>query len=168
MSTDTVRTFESALDGKADDIVRTSPDTFSTDLAALLEPPTVGTALRGSLSYDDASVTVDPTPQELLAAETGVSHAGLAVADYGTVTLRTTTDADEFISLYPSRHVIVVAEADITPSMTDAFSQLEEEFDAGTRTQILATGPSATADMGSLVRGVHGPESIHVLIVEER
>lgn len=168
MSTDTVRSFEHALDDKADDIVRTSRTSFATDLAALLDPPTVGTALRGSLSYDEAPVTVDPTPQEILAAETGVSHAGLAVAEYGTVTLRTTADADEFISLYPSRHVIVVEEADIAPGMTEAFAQLGEEFDAGTRTQILATGPSATADMGSLVRGVHGPESIHVLIVEEQ
>ncbi|WP_332899139.1 LUD domain-containing protein [Haladaptatus sp. CMSO5] len=168
MSTDTVRSFESALDDKADDVVRTSPDTFSTDLAGLLDPPIVGTALRGSLSYGDASVTVSPTPTEILAANTGVSQAGLAVAEYGTVTLRTTSEADEFISLYPSRHVIVVEEDDITPGMTEAFAQLGTEFEAGTRTQILATGPSATADMGSLVRGVHGPESIHVLIVEEQ
>jgi len=32
----------------------------------------------------------------------------------------------------------------------------------------LATGPSATADMGALVRGAHGPERVHVLLIDDR
>jgi L-lactate dehydrogenase complex protein LldG len=32
---------------------------------------------------------------------------------------------------------------------------------------VLATGPSATADMGELVLGAHGPESVHVVILDE-
>jgi len=30
----------------------------------------------------------------------------------------------------------------------------------------MATGPSATGDMGALVQGVHGPSEVHVIVVE--
>jgi len=33
---------------------------------------------------------------------------------------------------------------------------------------ILATGPSATADMGDLVLGAHGPRAVHALLLEDR
>ena len=52
--------------------------------------------------------------------------------------------------------------------MPAAFDRLAEEFDAGLDSQVLATGPSATGDMGSLVRGVHGPQEVHVAILEDR
>jgi L-lactate dehydrogenase complex protein LldG len=32
---------------------------------------------------------------------------------------------------------------------------------------VFATGPSATADMGELVYGAHGPREVAVLLVEE-
>jgi L-lactate dehydrogenase complex protein LldG len=34
-----------------------------------------------------------------------------------------------------------------------------------TRDFVFITGPSATADMGPLVRGVHGPHRQHVIVV---
>ena len=34
------------------------------------------------------------------------------------------------------------------------------------RNLIFVTGPSATADMGPLVRGVHGPHRLHILVLE--
>jgi len=30
---------------------------------------------------------------------------------------------------------------------------------------VFVTGPSATADMGPLVRGVHGPHQLHVIVL---
>ena len=33
------------------------------------------------------------------------------------------------------------------------------------RSFVFVTGPSATADMGPLVRGVHGPHRLHILLV---
>jgi len=52
--------------------------------------------------------------------------------------------------------------------MADAFAWLgprarEEDIDV-----ILATGPSATADMGGLVRGAHGPKEVHVVLLSEK
>ncbi|MFB6362014.1 MAG: LUD domain-containing protein, partial [Halobacteriales archaeon] len=44
---------------------------------------------------------------------------------------------------------------------------LAGEFDAGRRSAVLTTGPSATADMGELVTGVHGPGDVHVVAVTD-
>ena len=30
---------------------------------------------------------------------------------------------------------------------------------------VFVTGPSATADMGPLVRGVHGPHKLHIIVL---
>ena len=38
----------------------------------------------------------------------------------------------------------------------------------GNKSVVLATGPSATADMGTLVHGVHGPKDVHVVLVTDR
>jgi L-lactate dehydrogenase complex protein LldG len=35
-----------------------------------------------------------------------------------------------------------------------------------TRNFVYVTGPSATADMGPLVRGVHGPHRLHVILLD--
>ena len=35
------------------------------------------------------------------------------------------------------------------------------------RDLVFITGPSATADMGPLVRGVHGPHRLHILLLEQ-
>ncbi|MFW5900663.1 MAG: LUD domain-containing protein, partial [Halodesulfurarchaeum sp.] len=48
------------------------------------------------------------------------------------------------------------------------FERLEAEFTAGDLSGILATGPSATADMGATVHGVHGPSEVHVIVVTDR
>ncbi len=51
--------------------------------------------------------------------------------------------------------------------MENGFDKLETEFQKGRDTQILATGASLTADMGSMVEGVHGPSSVDVVVLED-
>ena len=143
------------------------PDTLS----SLVEPPVVAAPLPfEGVSYDDVDhpITLSPSPSELDAARTGIAPAGLGVADYGTVTIRSTAGGDEFASLYPERHVVVLAASDIVPDMPAAFERLATEFSEGQNSQILATGPSATGDMGELVKGVHGPQEVHIVILEDR
>jgi L-lactate dehydrogenase complex protein LldG len=48
--------------------------------------------------------------------------------------------------------------------MGDAFAALDEELQDMRDSFILATGPSATADMGALVQGAHGPKEVEVII----
>lgn len=160
-----VSTFEESLADLAE-CRRVSPDEFDDAMADLLEAPAVGVPLpHEEVSLPD-DVTTDFAADDLRAAETGVTPVGMGVADYGTVTVRATAAGDELVSLYARRHVAVVHADDIVPDMSTAYERLREEFAAGQDTQVLATGASATADMGDLVRGVHGPEEVCVVVVE--
>jgi L-lactate dehydrogenase complex protein LldG len=51
--------------------------------------------------------------------------------------------------------------------MPEAFSWLGERIREDRGSAVVATGPSATADMGALVRGAHGPKEVHVVILDE-
>ncbi|MFB6122331.1 MAG: LUD domain-containing protein [Haloferacaceae archaeon] len=167
MVTDTVSTFEDSL-GRLDvGWTHTSPDGFESTVASLVEAPAVGV----SLPFDGASlpddVTVDPPASALESARTGVTPASFGVAAYGSVVLPSTPDGAEPVSLYPELHVPVVRAADVVPGMPEAFERFGTEIRAERRSAIVATGPSATADMGELVRGAHGPKEVHVVILDE-
>lgn len=137
-------------------------------LAGAVDEPAVGASLPfapGALA--EAGVTEDPTPGELGSARTGVTPVEFAVAEYGTLAVASRPAGDELVSLYPPKHVAVVVEDDIYPDLAAAFDRLEAAFEEGTDSVVLATGVSATADMGELVEGVHGPREVHVIIVTD-
>lgn len=166
MSTDLLSTLESSLAGS---VQVTTSDEFGETLAETVEPPAIGTPLPyEGVSLDGTKIETEFSPSDLEAAETGVTPAGIGIADYGTVTVPSGPDGEELVSLYTPRHVAVVAASDVVAGMPDAYERLAEEFAAGRDTQILATGPSATADMGTLVQGVHGPHETAVVILEDR
>lgn len=167
VSTELVGAFGDALRAHDASMTRTDPAGFADALADLVEPPAVGVPLPyEDVSLDEAGVETDLTTAAIRDATTGVCAAGFAVAEYGTVVLQPTARGEEPVSLYPERHVVVVREADLLPDLATAFDRLGDEFAAGLDDAVLATGPSATADMGSLVRDVHGPKTVHVLLVE--
>ena len=160
--------FESELEGVST-VHRTAAGDFAETLSDATREPAVGTALPvEDISLADTPVETDPSPAAIEAAETGVTPAGLGVANYGTVTLPASEEPREIISLYCTRHVAVLAESDIVADMPAAYDRLAGEFQAGTDTQILATGPSSTADMGELLEGVHGPHETHLVVVTDR
>lgn len=163
----TLDRFTASLERLEVDWTRTDAASFSTDLEAVIEPPAVG----ASLPFDDVSlaeidVTLDPTPNELDAARTGITAVRLGIADYGSVVIEGTEGATEAASLFPEKHVAVLRAADVVSDMAAAFKELGPLLREESRSLILATGPSATADMGALVKGAHGPKEVHVLILE--
>ena len=165
--TTVVAEFQAALDDVGVTWTATNPATFESDLAAVVEQPAVGSPLPfEGLSLADAGVTLDPTPADLRAAKTGVTAADCGIADYGSIIVRSWAGHEEAASLWPERHVAVLASEDVVPDMTAAFERLGESIRAGQDDLVIATGPSATADMGELVFGAHGPREVHVLVVE--
>jgi len=138
-------------------------------LKSIVEPPAVGTALPVERDVlEAANVTLSPTADDLRAARTGVTAARLGVADYGSIVIESWGDATEATSLWPPLHVAVLRATDVVPDMATAFEHLSRHIRDGCTSAILATGPSATADMGALVRGAHGPERVHVLLIDDR
>jgi L-lactate dehydrogenase complex protein LldG len=169
MGTGVTSEFEASLDSLGVTWTRTVSESFGATVDEAVEAPAVGTPLPfEGVSLADTVVTRDPTAAELDAATTGVTPAEMAIADYGSVVVTPSGIGHEPVSLYPERHVAVVAESDVVADMAAAFERLGEAFAAGNDDAIIATGPSATADMGALVEGAHGPKDVHVVVLEDR
>lgn len=167
MSTDTVSVFEASLRDQDVEMTPVRKNTLEKELEQVIDPPTVGVPLPFSDLDLPETVTLNPTPRELTAAKTGVTAAELGIADYGTIVLDVSADGTEPISLFPERHVAIISANDIVDDMAVAFDRMAESMTADRRSVILATGPSATADMGALVTGAHGPKDVHVLLLED-
>jgi len=139
--------------------------------------PAVGVALGagrdGGADRDDPTlplpdrIETEPTTADLRAAHTGVTAANLGVAAYGSVAIEADRAGTEPVSLFVDRHVVVLRESDLVPDMPDAFEWLGPRTRDDAVDVVFATGPSATADMGGLVRGAHGPKAVHVVLLRD-
>ncbi|WP_135535997.1 LUD domain-containing protein [Halostella pelagica] len=165
----TIDTFEQSLADLPAAVDRVSSDGFDEALERCLERPAVGVSLPfRDLSLTDQPVETDPSPSALSVARTGVTPVGPAVAEYGSVVIPSGVDGAEQVSLYPDIHVGVLAASDIVDSLAEAVGELSEGIADGLTSAVFATGPSGTADMGSVVYGAHGPESVRVIVLEDR
>ena len=113
----------------------------------------------------DPRVVSRPTEEELKNSPVGVTEAFAGVARTGSICVDASFQLTGVVSLLAPLHVAVMAAETIVPSPRDLLSTdylggkgIERDF-------VFITGPSATADMGPLVRGVHGPHRLHILVV---
>lgn len=168
MSSEHVEEFTTSLGGDAT-VHETTAAEASARIEEAITEPAIATPLGiEGVSLSDTPVETDFSPVDLEAAATGVTPARIGISDYGTVTLPSDAAGTELASLYCRRHVAVVAASDVAPGMKHAYEEVSADFAEGVDTQILATGPSATADMGTLVQGVHGPHEVHIVVVTDR
>lgn len=100
-----------------------------------------------------------------------VTPAYGAVAETGTLVLRSGPDHPATLNFLPRIHVAVLARSAIAGTYEDVWRRLRA--DAGgdnpmPRALNLVTGPSRTADIEQeLLMGAHGPQHLHVLIVPD-
>jgi L-lactate dehydrogenase complex protein LldG len=168
MAADALATFGASLDRLDVGWTQVAPDEFDDALASVAGDPAVGVRLPFASVSLPEWVDSDLTPASLEAAHTGVSPARVAVADYGSVVLQASAEGAEQVGLFVDRHVPVVRAADVVPTMAEAIERLGPAVREERSSHVVATGPSATADMGELVRGAHGPKEVHVLVVDDR
>lgn len=159
--------FETNLGSVRTGVTRTTPSAFEETVADAITEPAVGAPLPfEEVSLEGTDVVLEPTPDQLREAVCGVTAAAIGVADYGSVVLESTPEGAELAGLFPDRHVVVIRDRDVVSDMTAAFEYMGERFREGRDDAVIATGPSATADMGALVHGVHGPRETHAIILE--
>lgn len=162
---ETIAAFESSLERVNAEVTRVARPDASAALESLVEEPAVGVPLPLDGVSLPAGVETELTPARLEVARTGITSAAFGVADYGSVVLRADSAGTEPASLFPERHVAVLDAADVLPNMAAAFERFGPLLREERGSAIIATGPSATADMGALVLGAHGPKEVHVVVV---
>ena len=101
----------------------------------------------------------------LVSATCGVTGADYALADTGTLVMLASPQEARMISLLPPVHIAIVEHQRLLTGLDELLSILPHPAEQ-TSSMVLITGPSRTADIEQiLVRGVHGPGEIHVVVV---
>ena len=106
------------------------------------------------------------TKRDFAAAEVGITEAFAGVARTGSVCVAVDEGYTGYASLLVRHHVAVLAAEDIVERPGDLFCADRLGGQGLARSFVFITGPSATADMGPLVRGVHGPHHLTVVLLE--
>ncbi|HET7185329.1 MAG TPA: LUD domain-containing protein [Terriglobales bacterium] len=95
----------------------------------------------------------------------GITDAFAGVAHSGSICVCIDHDHAGFVSLLSRFHIAVLPAENIVQRPGDLFRLDRLNGDGLRRNFVFITGPSATADMGPLVRGVHGPHRLHIIVV---
>lgn len=160
-TTATVETIEKSADQLTQALLRA---TSGAGLITLAEPDDLDPLLFQPFSKT-ANVVTQPKEQQLATADFGVSDAFAGVARTGSVCVSLTPKLGGSVSLFARAHVAVLAAETIVARPRDLFLNDGLRDKAMHRNFVFVSGPSATADMGPLVRGVHGPGKLHIIIL---
>lgn len=112
------------------------------------------------------NVITDPTRDQMRTIRVGVTDAFCGIASTGSVCVSINRNLSGPASSLTRKHIAVVDGSTILARPGDVFSEDCVEGKGLQRSFSFITGPSATADMGPLVRGVHGPGKLHVIVLE--
>ncbi len=105
------------------------------------------------------------TRSAMASCAAGVTDAFAGVAQSGSVCVCIDHGYAGYASLLARLHIAVLPAERIVRRPGDLFRPDCLNGDGLRRNFVFITGPSATADMGPLVRGVHGPHRLHVIVV---
>ena len=106
----------------------------------------------------------DLSRDDLFTCDAGVTTAQWGIAETGTLVLESAREQSRLASLVPPMHVALLSTSRICASLADALARVNVASHAIT----LITGPSRTSDIElTLVVGVHGPQVVHILLIEE-
>jgi L-lactate dehydrogenase complex protein LldG len=113
-----------------------------------------------------AGIILKPDDEQLTTAGVGVTEAFAGIASTGSVCVSLGRPLVGATSLLMPLNIVLLASERIVERPRDLFHPECLKGEALKRNLIVITGPSATADMGPLVRGVHGPHRLLILLLE--
>lgn len=99
--------------------------------------------------------------------DAGITDVHAALAESGTLVCSTDAHHGRAPSLVPRIHIAIVRAMDIVPDMLDLWPRYRGIAPSELPSSItLITGPSKTADIeGQLIKGVHGPGRVEIMLV---
>lgn len=173
----------------ADDVTAKVLAIIPRGAAAVYQPCVVGEAiaLEDALRREGRTVVVLPADgspltqpgdwrAHLLAAQFGITGANALIADTGSLLLVEDSGFGRAASNVPPVHIALTTADSVVENLLDAvvvargYAALRLTGPGSTPPALpryisLISGPSKTADIGhTLVRGMHGPRTVHVLI----
>ena len=145
-------------------------------------PASLGADLERLLSAEGLAVEIMPAGEvsesargdlrpRIARADLGLTGVDLAIAETGTLVLRSGPGRPRSTSLLPPCHVALFERSALLESLQQFGVFLEAwhgdgEGSGGAMINLI-TGPSRTADIElTLTRGVHGPKEVHAIFVE--
>ena len=148
-----------ALNGKV--VLAASP----TDARSQLEAMLAGKRVVGSRAPILGGIGEEYSREACAEADIGLTSADFALADTGTLVFLSESQESRLISLLPPVHIAVIERDKILTSLDELLLRVPNPS-VQSSAMVLITGPSRTADIEMrLVRGVHGPGEIIVMIV---
>jgi L-lactate dehydrogenase complex protein LldG len=98
-------------------------------------------------------------------ADLGIAEADFAIASTGTLAVISTAERPSSLTLLPTASLAIVQVDRVMPNLAEMLAALGPAGVAANRLTLI-TGPSRTADIEKrIVLGVHGPKSLHVIVV---
>tara|TARA_B100001245_G_C22758999_1_gene367308 strand:- start:182 stop:742 length:561 start_codon:yes stop_codon:yes gene_type:complete len=101
-------------------------------------------------------------------ADIGITLAEIGISDSGTIGISFERNIDLAVSALPYIHIVILNSEKLVNNLFDAYEYIDNNIKKNDkRTISLISGPSKTADVEQiLIKGVHGPNELHVIIVE--
>ncbi len=98
--------------------------------------------------------------------ELSIGFPELALANTGTVIYRASSGIEEASIYFPEIHISIISKNKILYDIDDIENYIDNFLRKG-ESLYFVTGPSSTADIeGEIVRGVHGPRTFYVFIMD--
>ncbi len=137
-------------------------------------PAEVAKVVRSSLEVPFATVEELPSNDAIAVisrAEVGITWAQHAVVSQGALVEIVHDDAQKLASCLPQSHIALVSSKNLLPDLGSALKEIGRAIvsSAPDRRPIVSfiSGPSKTGDIEMrLLYGVHGPLSLHVLVLD--
>jgi L-lactate dehydrogenase complex protein LldG len=109
---------------------------------------------------------------DCFAAGAGITGVDFALAETGSLVLTSLTEGSQLSSLAPPVHIALYQRCQIRATLDEVLQNLpvscDPERSSPARSVVFVSGTSRTADIEQiLVRGVHGPRSVHAILVED-